>query len=95
MPVEELKEEDEEENLSPNHMNEDDLKLEDMLDNGRFRSKFKGIQQIGEGGFGKVYKAIYKIDQKVYAIKVVRLHFAKNGNDSAKAIFKNKVYREI
>lgn len=44
MPVEELKEEDEEENLSPNHMNEDDLKLEDMLDNGRFRSKFKGIQ---------------------------------------------------
>ena len=38
---------------------------------------------------------MYKIDQKVYAIKVVRLHFAKNSNDSAKALFKNKVYSEI
>ena len=52
------------------------------------------MRQIGEGGFGKVYSAVYRIDRKVYAIKVVRLHFADKTNPMD-AIYKNKVYREI
>ena len=68
--------------------------LRNILDNGRFKQKFADVRQVGEGGFGKVFRAVYQIDRKVYAIKVVRLHFATNANPLA-AIYKNKVYREI
>ena len=38
MPVEELKDGDlDDDAMSPSHLHEDDLKLEDMLDNGRFK----------------------------------------------------------
>ena len=68
--------------------------MEDILDTGRFAKKFSDVRQIGEGGFGKVYKAVYNIDRKAYAIKVVRLHFASSANPMD-AIYNNKVYREI
>ena len=51
--------------------------LKNFLDTGRLRKKFKDIEDIGQGGFGKVMKAVYLIDQKTYAIKVVRLHIPK------------------
>lgn len=52
--------------------------FEDMLNSGRLiRKMFYGFTEIGEGGFGKVYKANYHIDQKVYAIKVVRMFIDK------------------
>ena len=35
-----------------------------ILDTGRFKKKFKDIQLIGEGGFGKVYKATNYVDRK-------------------------------
>jgi hypothetical protein len=38
--------------------------LHNILDTGRFKKKFKDIVQIGQGGFGKVYKAINYVDQK-------------------------------
>lgn len=70
------------------------ISFQGILDTGRFQQKFTDIRQVGEGGFGKVYRAVYHIDQKVYAIKVVRLHFAVNANPM-EAIYKNKVYREL
>jgi serine/threonine protein kinase len=48
-----------------------------ILDTGRFKKKFKDIKLIGEGGFGKVYKATNYVDRKEYAIKVIRLHIKK------------------
>ena len=48
------------------------------MDTGRLKKKFKDIEDIGQGGFGKVKKAVYLIDQKTYAIKVVRLHIPKS-----------------
>ena len=68
--------------------------LHNILDTGRFRKKFKDINLIGEGGFGKVYKATYHIDQKPYAIKVVRLHIKKT-NDPLAEIYQHRVYREL
>jgi len=52
--------------------------------------------QIGQGGFGKVYRAMYHVDQKVYAIKVVRLHILKSKMlDPIIEIYKHRVYREL
>ncbi len=36
------------------------------------KDNYEGIQKLGEGGFGKVYKARNKIDGKFYAIKVLK-----------------------
>ena len=36
--------------------------LQSLLDTGRLRKKFKDIVDIGQGGFGKVKKAVYLID---------------------------------
>jgi hypothetical protein len=55
-----------------------DSPLQNILDTGRLSKKFKDIDLIGQGGFGKVYRAIYHVDQKMYAIKVVRLHIRKS-----------------
>lgn len=42
----------------------DESPLHNILDTGRFQKKFKDIDLIGQGGFGKVYKATYHVDQK-------------------------------
>lgn len=70
--------------------------LQNILDTGRLRKKFKDIVQIGEGGFGKVYRGKYYIDQKIYAIKVVRLHIPKSqSGDPMQQIYRHRVYREL
>jgi len=70
--------------------------LHDILDSGRLRKKFKDIKMIGQGGFGKVYKATYHIDQKLYAIKVDRIHISKQrSSDPMAEISKHRMYREI
>jgi len=33
---------------------------------------------IGEGGFGKVYKAQHVLDQRIYAIKKIQIHLGIN-----------------
>uniref|UniRef100_A0A3P9AAP0 non-specific serine/threonine protein kinase n=1 Tax=Esox lucius TaxID=8010 RepID=A0A3P9AAP0_ESOLU len=38
----------------------------------RFLSEFDSIEGIGKGGFGKVYKAKRKLEQKYFAVKIVR-----------------------
>ncbi|XP_042531464.1 interferon-induced, double-stranded RNA-activated protein kinase isoform X1 [Dipodomys spectabilis] len=40
--------------------------------NDRFIENFEEIQQIGAGGFGRVFKAKHKIDGKTYVIKCVK-----------------------
>uniref|UniRef100_A0A8D0KSE7 Eukaryotic translation initiation factor 2 alpha kinase 2 n=1 Tax=Strix occidentalis caurina TaxID=311401 RepID=A0A8D0KSE7_STROC len=44
--------------------------------NKRFLESFKNIEPIGEGGFGNVFKATGKLDERTYAVKRVR--FTKN-----------------
>lgn len=67
--------------------------LHNILDTGRFKKKFKDIKLIGEGGFGKVYKATNYVDRKEYAIKVIRLHIKKQS--SVEEIYNHRVYREL
>lgn len=55
-----------------------DSNLHDVLDTGRLNKKFKNKEKIGQGGFGEVFKAMYHIDQKIYAIKVVRFRISAN-----------------
>nr|XP_009932715.1 PREDICTED: interferon-induced, double-stranded RNA-activated protein kinase [Opisthocomus hoazin] len=40
--------------------------------NKRFLESFKNIEPIGEGGFGNVFKATAKLDERTYAVKRVR-----------------------
>ena len=54
--------------------------LAKILETGRFRSKFELISVIGQGGFGRVYKARYLADDNIYAIKLVKLHLAIDEN---------------
>jgi hypothetical protein len=77
------------------------------LDTGRLKKKFKDIEDIGQGGFGYVKKAVYLIDQKTYAIKVVRLHIPKSRckrniqsncedpENPLDLIYHHRVYREL
>ncbi|KGL89487.1 Interferon-induced, double-stranded RNA-activated protein kinase, partial [Charadrius vociferus] len=44
--------------------------------NKRFLESFKNIEPIGEGGYGNVFKATAKLDERTYAVKRVR--FTKN-----------------
>ncbi|KAM6407266.1 interferon-induced, double-stranded RNA-activated protein kinase isoform 2-T3 [Pluvialis apricaria] len=44
--------------------------------NKRFLESFKNIEPIGEGGYGNVFKATAKVDERTYAVKRVR--FTKN-----------------
>ncbi|XP_010144424.1 PREDICTED: interferon-induced, double-stranded RNA-activated protein kinase, partial [Buceros rhinoceros silvestris] len=44
--------------------------------NDRFLENFKNIEPIGDGGFGNVFKATGKHDEKTYAVK--RVQFAEN-----------------
>ncbi|XP_021248807.1 interferon-induced, double-stranded RNA-activated protein kinase isoform X2 [Numida meleagris] len=39
----------------------------------RFRREYKNIEPIGKGGFGNVFKATSRIDEKTYAVKRVEL----------------------
>ncbi|XP_014135347.1 interferon-induced, double-stranded RNA-activated protein kinase [Falco biarmicus] len=44
--------------------------------NKRLLETFTNIECIGEGGFGNVFKATAKLDERTYAVK--RVHFTKN-----------------
>ncbi|KAI6657278.1 Eukaryotic translation initiation factor 2-alpha kinase 4 [Oopsacas minuta] len=39
----------------------------------RLVGDFKDLGEIGKGGYGRVIKALHKIDQRIYAIKVIKL----------------------
>ena len=44
-----------------------------VLEEGRFLRNFDKIEAIGEGGFGIVFKAEHRLDQKYYAVKVIEV----------------------
>ncbi|XP_009329316.1 PREDICTED: interferon-induced, double-stranded RNA-activated protein kinase [Pygoscelis adeliae] len=52
--------------------------------NERFLEGFKNIEPIGEGGFGNVFKATGKLDERTYAVK--RVQFRRNVNREVKAL---------
>jgi len=62
------------------HLSEisEESSLYNILETGRFKKKFQKHDKIGEGGFGMVYRAQYKVDLKEYAIKIVKLHILKD-----------------
>ena len=53
--------------LMSHDMNERIAYFSDFL-----KDNYDSIQKLGEGGFGKVYKARNNIDAKFYAIKVLK-----------------------
>lgn len=51
------------------------INLNDIpLSNGKYEKDFKEITMIGDGSFGNVYRAMYVLDYKEYAIKKVPLY---------------------
>jgi hypothetical protein len=50
------------------------------IDEGRLEKNFEGFEKIGQGGFGSVFKAKHKIDDSLYAIKVIKLKVAQSHN---------------
>ena len=58
----------------------------------KFKTNFRNIERIGEGAFGKVFKAVNVLDGNTYAIKLVTFKASFNHNDESK-IF--KILREV
>ena len=48
----------------------------------RYAIDFVELEKIGEGGFGKVYKARHKIDGNIYAIKKIKLDSKPNSEEN-------------
>ena len=61
-----------------------------FFENNKFRNCFTDIDLIGNGGFGKVYKAMHKLESFYYAIKEIELEL-KKGED----IRNLNVFREV
>lgn len=72
------------------------MKVQGIVETGRLQTRFRDIELIGEGGFGKVYKAYGRKSsgRRPFAIKVVRLHVLKTDN-VVEELYKHSVYREV
>ena len=53
----------------------------------RLVEEFDVIEKIGKGGFGEVFKAKHKLDQKFYALKRIPLNVSQK--------LQNKIFREV
>jgi len=57
---------------------------------GKFSKIFSNAEEIGVGSYGKVFRVSHKLEEKIYAVKKVKLRLDENNklNDS-------KVFREV
>lgn len=69
---------------------EDIDKLLYFLEDGRLNKSFDKLSFLGKGGFGKVYKAKHKLDEQVYAVKVIRFKYGVK-----KSVQQHKLFREV
>lgn len=51
-----------------------EYKYFNYLENGRYERCFEEIGELGQGGFGRVFKVKHRLDQNFYAIKKIRIH---------------------
>ena len=63
--------------------------FENLPQTSRYKHDFDEIGRIGEGGFGKVYKARHRLDGNIYAIKKIKLQKDMNSEEN------KKIRREI
>lgn len=61
-----------------------------FYENGKLQNCFTQVEEIGEGGFGKVYKAMHRLEEHVYAVKKIEMR-VKKGDDPRKL----PVFREV
>ena len=61
---------------------------ETEVNHGQFnyQNNFKQIWEIGKGGFDKVYKVKDRLDDQIYAIKIIELEKLENGKKLLKII---------
>ncbi|KAL4471386.1 hypothetical protein ABPG74_008279 [Tetrahymena malaccensis] len=64
--------------------------IKQYLDNGKFNKFFKVIDELGRGGFGRVYKVQSMVEEKIYAIKKIAVPY--DGFSNPK---EHKYFREV
>ena len=60
------------------------------LDNGNYSKKFENIKVLGRGGFSEVHLAKHKLDDQLYAIKIVRIEIAEK-----QPVTSHKLFSEV
>ncbi|EAR94510.3 Serine/Threonine kinase domain protein (macronuclear) [Tetrahymena thermophila SB210] len=64
--------------------------IKQYLDNGKFNKFFRVIDELGRGGFGRVYKVQSMVEEKIYAIKKIAVPY--DGFSNPK---EHKYFREV
>ncbi|KAL4511612.1 hypothetical protein ABPG72_012457 [Tetrahymena utriculariae] len=64
--------------------------IKQYLDNGKFNKFFRVIDELGRGGFGRVYKVQSLVEEKIYAIKKIAVPY--DGFSNPK---EHKYFREV
>ena len=60
------------------------------IEEGRMGKNFEDFSKVGEGGFGSVFKAKHKIDDSLYALKIIKLDVK-----ISKSLRDNNVIKEV
>jgi serine/threonine protein kinase len=45
-----------------------------FLETGRYLKTFDKLVELGQGGYGTVSKVQHKLDGRIYALKIIRMH---------------------
>lgn len=62
----------------------------EYLDDGHYEKKFEYRGYLGRGGFSQVHLARHKLDDQLYAIKIVRMKVT-----AKQMIYQHKLFREV